>query len=92
MGIKAVVFDFGGVLIDWNPRHLYRRLIADAAEMERFLAEVTTREWHQVQDHGGDFRHATRALQALNAKLHRDERIDVSLLPIGDGLTLARKR
>jgi len=34
----------------------------------------------------------TRALQALNAKLHRDERIDMSLLPIGDGLTLARKR
>jgi len=34
----------------------------------------------------------TAALQALNAKLHRDERIDVSLLPIGDGLTLARKR
>jgi len=34
----------------------------------------------------------TAALQALNDKLHRDERIDVSLLPIGDGLTLARKR
>ena len=34
----------------------------------------------------------TSALQALNEKLHRDERIDVSLLPIGDGLTLARKR
>jgi len=34
----------------------------------------------------------TAALQALNAKLHGDERVDVSLLPIGDGLTLARKR
>ena len=34
----------------------------------------------------------TRALQALNDKLHRDERIDLSLLPIGDGLSLARKR
>ena len=34
----------------------------------------------------------TAALQALNAKLHGDERDDVSLLPIGDGLTLARKR
>jgi predicted O-methyltransferase YrrM len=34
----------------------------------------------------------TAALQALNRKLHGDERIDLALLPIGDGLTLARKR
>ena len=34
----------------------------------------------------------TRALQALNDKLHHDERVDIALLPLGDGLTLARKR
>jgi predicted O-methyltransferase YrrM len=34
----------------------------------------------------------TRALQALNRKLHRDERVDLALVPVGDGLTLARKR
>jgi len=34
----------------------------------------------------------TRALQALNVKIHRDERVDIAMLPIGDGVTLARKR
>lgn len=59
-----MVFDFGGVLVDWDPRHLYRKLIADSREMERFLAEVTTRDWHVAQDHGGDPVEATRRLQA----------------------------
>jgi 2-haloacid dehalogenase len=63
---SVAVFDFGGVLIDWNPRYLFRKLIADPEEMERFLAEVTTREWHMVQDHGGDPAEATRRLQALH--------------------------
>jgi len=67
---SVAVFDFGGVLIDWNPRHLYRQLIADPAEMERFLAEVTTREWHQVQDQGGDPGQATRTLQARHPDKH----------------------
>src|SRR3569833_3358761 len=66
MKTSVAVFDFGGVLIDWNPRQLYRQLISDPVEMERFLAEVTNREWHQVQDHGGDPAEATRRLQALH--------------------------
>jgi 2-haloacid dehalogenase len=49
----AVVFDLGGVLIDWNPRYLYRTLFKDdEAAMERFLAEVTTPEWNHRQDQG----------------------------------------
>ena len=59
---SVVVFDLGGVLIDWNPRHLYARLIPDAAEMERFLATVTTTAWHVEQDRGGDPVEATRRL------------------------------
>jgi 2-haloacid dehalogenase len=55
----------GGVLIDWNPRHVYRQLIPAPAEMERFLAEITTMEWHGAQDHGGDPAEATRRLQAV---------------------------
>lgn len=66
----VAVFDFGGVLVDWNPRHLYRQLIPDPVEMERFLAEVTTRDWHMVQDAGGDPAEATRRLQALHPDKH----------------------
>ncbi len=61
---SVAVFDLGGVLLDWNPRHLYRKLVADPVEMERFLATVTTPQWHGAQDHGGDPAAATRRLQA----------------------------
>jgi 2-haloacid dehalogenase len=47
-----VVFDVGGVLLDWNPRHLYRKLIADEAEMEWFLEEVCSPAWHAPHDRG----------------------------------------
>jgi 2-haloacid dehalogenase len=49
---QAVVFDLGGVLIDWNPRYLYRKLLDDEAAMERFLAEVCTMDWHHAHDLG----------------------------------------
>jgi 2-haloacid dehalogenase len=49
---SAVVFDVGGVLLDWNPRHLYRKLISDPAEMEWFLANVCTPQWHEQHDRG----------------------------------------
>ncbi len=47
-----VVFDLGGVLIDWDPRHLYRDLITDEAEREHFLTEVCGPEWNVQQDAG----------------------------------------
>ncbi len=48
----AVVFDLGGVLLDWDPRRLYRKLFDDEAEMDRFLAEVCTLDWHHAHDLG----------------------------------------
>jgi 2-haloacid dehalogenase len=53
-GITAVAFDLGGVLIDWNPRHLYRQLFFDLNEMEDFLARICTPEWHREHDLGVD--------------------------------------
>jgi 2-haloacid dehalogenase len=60
----TVVFDIGGVLIDWNPRHLYRKLfVGDEAGMERFLAEVCTHEWNRRQDAGRSFAEACALLK-----------------------------
>lgn len=56
MSIRAIVVDFGGVLIDWNPRYLYRKLFPDdEAAMERFLAEIGFTEWNRQQDAGRAF-------------------------------------
>ena len=57
-GARVVVFDLGGVLIDWNPRHLYRQLFDDEAAMERFLAEVCHTAWNEEQDRGRTFAEA----------------------------------
>jgi 2-haloacid dehalogenase len=53
--IDAVVFDLGGVLIDWNPRHLYRKLFEEEAEMEHFLTEICSPVWNVSLDAGKPF-------------------------------------
>jgi 2-haloacid dehalogenase len=60
--IEAVVFDLGGVLLDWDPRHLYRGLFADETDMERFLGELCTPEWHAPHDLGVPAAESCRAL------------------------------
>ena len=61
----TVVFDLGGVLIDWDPRHLYRKLFpGDEAGMERFLAEICTSEWNLRQDAGRSWAEAVALLKA----------------------------
>ncbi len=61
---RIVVFDLGGVLIDWNPRYLYRKLFDEEAAMEEFLATVCTQDWNQTQDAGRPVAEAVAELQA----------------------------
>jgi 2-haloacid dehalogenase len=69
--ISAVVFDLGGVLIDWDPRYLYRQLFdGDDAAMERFLAEICSPEWNSLQDAGRSWAEAVETL----ARQHPAER------------------
>lgn len=65
-GIDAVLFDLGGVLIDWNPRHVYREHFGrDAAAMEDFLARVVPMTWNHEMDAGKPFDDAVRERQLL---------------------------
>ncbi|WP_144138063.1 HAD family hydrolase [Paraburkholderia sp. BCC1884] len=64
MGIKAVVFDFGGVLIDWSPEYLYRQLIPDETERRWFLTHVCSMDWVIRQDGGQPIAEATAELIA----------------------------
>lgn len=53
--LKNVVFDFGQVLIEWNPRALYRQLFTNEQEMEYFLSTVCPSEWNMQMDGGKPF-------------------------------------
>ncbi len=70
MTIASVVFDIGNVLIPWDRRNLYRKLIPDAAEMETFLSEICTTAWHETQDSGESCAAATTTLKARFPKHH----------------------
>jgi 2-haloacid dehalogenase len=52
MSPTTVVFDFGGVLIDWDPRRVYRHLLPHDSAIEEFLATVCTPDWNVKQDAG----------------------------------------
>ncbi len=52
MSVRAVVFDVGNVLYHWSMRHLFAQLIADAGELDWFMATVVTDEWHFQHDAG----------------------------------------
>jgi 2-haloacid dehalogenase len=69
--IDAVVFDLGGVLIDWDPRYVYRPLFDDPADMEEFLGSVCTPDWHRAHDLGADIRQSCEQL-ARRYPEHRD--------------------
>jgi 2-haloacid dehalogenase len=76
---SIVVFDLGGVLIDWDPRYLYRKLFnGDTEAMEEFLATVCTQSWNEQQDAGRPFADACAALKLLHP--HKADLIDAWFL------------
>jgi len=62
--IDTVIFDLGGVLIDWNPDYLYTTIFDDRKKMNDFFAEICTSEWNEEQDGGRSLKEATEELVA----------------------------
>lgn len=62
---RALIFDLGGVLVDWNPRHLFDKLLPDPAQREYFLREVCPSSWNAELDRGRPFAEAVRERTAL---------------------------
>lgn len=66
--MKDIIFDLGGVLIDWNPRHLYKKIFASAEEMEWFLTTVCPPDWNAKQDAGRPFAEGLAEVKAKYPK------------------------
>ena len=62
--VDTIIFDLGGVLIDWNPRYLYKKIFKTEEEIAWFLENVCTPEWNEQQDAGRSFEDATAELLA----------------------------
>jgi 2-haloacid dehalogenase len=61
--LKNIVFDFGGVLIDWSPVYLYRQVFETEEEMNYFLEHVCRNDWNLLQDAGRPLDEGIRLLQ-----------------------------
>jgi 2-haloacid dehalogenase len=72
--IDTVIFDVGNVLLDWNPRHLYRKLFSDHERMEWFLANVCSPAWNIEQDRGRSFADGIGLLLAHHPEWEREIR------------------
>ena len=71
----VVVFDVGNVLLDWDPRHLYRKVFDDPGRMEWFLSHVCTPAWNMEQDRGRTFAQAVAELTLEHPDLDDDIRM-----------------
>jgi 2-haloacid dehalogenase len=64
--VASVVFDIGGVLLDWSPDYLYAELIPDAAEREHFLTNIATPDWNRQLDAGRSWAEAVAELTSVH--------------------------
>ena len=68
--IRNIVFDFGGVLVDWNPEYIFKDVFKDKSDMDHFLENICTPDWNEKQDAGRSLSEAIRTLQQRHPKYH----------------------
>ncbi|MGZ5286890.1 MAG: HAD family phosphatase, partial [Flavisolibacter sp.] len=64
MKFQSIIFDLGGVLIDWNPNYVFDQLFEDSEKKKYFFDHICTSEWNEEQDAGREIRLATDELIA----------------------------
>jgi len=72
MKINTVIFDLGGVLIDWNPRYVYRTIFKTEEEIDWFFENVATHDWNENQDAGYPIAKATEELVAQHPEWEKE--------------------
>jgi len=62
--LRTLIFDFGGVLVNWDPHRVFQKYFPDAQAIDRFLAEIDFSAWNLQQDKGHPFAQAVADLSA----------------------------
>jgi len=73
-GINTIIFDLGGVLIDWNPRYVYRTIFKTEEEIDWFFENIATHDWNENQDAGYPIAKGTEELVAKHPEWEKEIR------------------
>lgn len=60
--VDTIIFDLGGVLVDWNPQYLYKKIFDTQEEIDYFLTHIATSDWNETQDAGRSLQDGTKLL------------------------------
>jgi 2-haloacid dehalogenase len=74
ININAIIFDLGNVLIDWNPRYVYRTIFDSEDKIDWFFETICTHDWNENQDAGKALQEGTDELVALHPEYEKEVR------------------
>lgn len=72
--VSTIIFDLGNVLIDWNPRYVYRHIFDNDEKIDWFFQNICTSEWNEHQDAGRSLHEGTEELAARYPEYEKEVR------------------